>query len=208
MRTFLFECKKMLRHHFGLALVLIYAAAALSLMILTDVPYNAKIEDAKKSYLNYMEQLSGPLTDEKAEFIEREDDVIADAQARRAALYEQYYAGRTDESALRGGLAELEQVLSRAPAYEIIYEQYQYVSGDTENRYFLPTNGWNALLAINDADILLLLTILLLLIPVFCGEYDCQMELLLVTSRNGAKDVWFKLLLAMLAVLALCDFTY
>ncbi|HWR20051.1 MAG TPA: hypothetical protein VN608_10550 [Clostridia bacterium] len=208
MRTFLFECKKILRHHFGLALILLYAVAALSLMILTDVPYNAKIEDAEKSYLRYMEKLSGPLTDEKAEFIDREDDVIADTQARREALYEQYYAGAMDESVLRSGLAELEQVLSRAPAYEIIYEQYQYISGDKENRYFLPTNGWNALLAISDADILLLLTILLLLIPIFCGEYDCQMELLLMTSRNGRKDMWLKLLLAMLAVLVLCGFTY
>lgn len=208
MRTFLFEWRKMMRHHLGFVIIPAFAVITVGLIILLDSPYNTKMEVVKESYIQYMEKLSGPLTDENAEFVEQEGDAITDAEAQRSFLYDQFYERTIDENELHTGLAKLEPVLSRAYAYDIVYEQYQYVSGNRENRYLLPTNGWNALLARNDLDIMLYLVILLLITPVFCGEYSCQMELLLVTSRNRKKDVWHKIFLSFLVVSILCVFTY
>lgn len=208
MRTFLFELRKIMLHRLGLVIVFVYVVITLGQMILLDSPYNANINDTKESYIQYMEKLSGILTDKNAEFVEQEGDTIDNAKTQRSFLYDQYFDGEIDEAQLRGGLDELEPVLSRESSYSIIYDQYQYISGDRENRYFLSTNGWNALLADNGFDILLVLVILLLVTPTFCGEYSCQMELLIVTSRNGKKNVWNKIVLSMLTVLILCVFTY
>ena len=52
-------------------------------------------------------------------------------------------------------------------------------------------------------DFILFLGILLIVTPVFCSEYSCQMDTLILTSKEGRKSALYKLLIMIAVVLFL-----
>ena len=203
MSGFMYELKKILLCQRGLlyiALVLLLGTVWLSA---SDSPADSAMEQYKDEYEWYLEKVKGYCSEESALYLEQEAGQIAEAKENQSALLENYYDGKISESEYKKESSDIEKILEHQNGFEVIYQQYLYVCENTENRCFLQTNGWTGLLGKGTLNFILFLGILLLATPAFCSEYSCQMDALLLTSREGRKSALYKLLILIGAVLFL-----
>lgn len=139
--------------------------------------------------------------------------ILGDAPVNTdAALYRERYLVWLDKvegpwTREKAGFLESEAQSASAlddEGFNALYQQYLYVNEGRENRYFLDANGWAGLLAERAPDIPLMAAILLLCVPVYCGETVSGMEPLALTSREGKRlFLRYKLLLALTVAAAL-----
>lgn len=149
------ELKKILFHHKGLLLLLIALAAYAVFCIGSGYDSSYVIDQNEDTYLAYMERWQGEITEEKAQEMEAE---YAEAT-------------RSDDG--------------RKAAFLTIYNQYYYAKEDPAHRFLMDERGWDTLLTHDGVNVILLLFLLALCVPVFCGEYQCGMAQILRSCRNG-----------------------
>ena len=168
------ELKKILFHHKGLLLLLIALAAYAVFCVGSGYDSSYVIDRNEDTYLTYMERWQGEITEEKAQEMEAE---YAEAT-------------RSDDG--------------RKAAFLTIYNQYYYAKEDPAHRFLMDERGWDTLLTRDGVNVILLLFLLALCVPVFCGEYQCGMAQILRSCRNGrGRLAGIKLcVMAALAVLA------
>ena len=203
MSGFMYEVKKIMlwqRGLFYIALVLLFGTVWLAF---SDNPADIAMEQYKNEYEWYLEKVNGYCTDESSLYLEQEAGRIAEAKEKQSTLLENYYDGKISESEYKKESQEIEKVLEHQNGFEVIYQQYLYICENAENRCFLQTNGWMGLLGKDTLNFILFLGILLLVTPVFCSEYSCQMDTLILTSREGRKSSLYKLLIMIVVVLFL-----
>lgn len=203
MSGFMYEVKKIMlcqRGLFYIALVLLFGTVWLAL---SDNPIDIAMEQYKNEYEWYLEKVNGYCTEESSLYLEQEAERIAKAKERQSSLLENYYDGKISESEYKKESREIEKVLEHQNGFEVIYQQYLYICENTGNRCFLRTNGWMGLLGKGTLNFILFLGILLIATPVFCSEYSCQMDTLLLTAREGRKSALYKLLIITTVVLFL-----
>jgi hypothetical protein len=188
MTLFQFEMKKTFCYRHGILIFVLFLLVQLGLLWIGDSPSDLNAELYRDEYCYYLEQVSGPYTEEKADWLEAEADVITAAKQARDTLYQQYYQGKLSKTALQTALQPYEEQLKNENGFDVIYNQYLYICEGKENRCFLETNGWTGLLDNTVLDIPLLLALLLLVIPIFCGEYSCKMDALALTTKNGQRS--------------------
>lgn len=199
----MYEVKKIMlcqRGLFYIVLVLLFGTVWLAL---SDHPYDSAMEQYKKEYEWYLEKVNGYCTEESSLYLEQEAERIAKAKERRSSLLENYYDGKISESEYKKESREIEKVLEHQNGFEVIYQQYLYICENAGNRCFLQTNGWMGLLGKGTLNFILFLGILLIVTPVVCSEYSCQMDTLILTSREGQKSALYKLLIITTVVLFL-----
>ena len=155
----------------------------------------------------YLERVKGACTDEAAAFLEQEAAAIAEANSTRRDLLEQYYSGEITEEQYEQKSAALDTITENENGFEVVYQQYLYVCENKDNHYFLQTNGWSGLFGNSTLDFPLFLVVLLLATAVFCSEYSCQMDALILTSKEGLKSTRYKLLIIVASVLSICFLT-
>lgn len=168
------ELKKILFHHKGLLLLLIALAAYAVFCVGSGYDSSYMIDRNEDTYLAYMDRWQGEVTEEKAQEMETE---YAEAT-------------RSDDG--------------RKAAFLTIYNQYYYAKEDPAHRFLMDERGWDTLLTHDGVNVILLLFLLALCVPVFCGEYQCGMAQILRSCRNGrGRLAGIKLgVMAALAVLA------
>ena len=199
----MYEVKKIMlwqRGLFYIALVLLFGTVWLAL---SDNPVDIAMEQYKNEYEWYLEKVNGYCTEESSLYLEQEAERIAKAKERQNSLLENYYDGKISESEYKKESREIEKVLERQNGFEVIYQQYLYICENAGNRCFLQTNGWMGLLGKGTLNFILFLGILLIVTPVFCSEYSCQMDTLILTAREGRKSALYKLLIITTVVLFL-----
>mgnify|MGYP005754996991 CR=1 FL=1 len=204
MRNILLELKKMMYYRKGFWCIVLFLAASLLSLAVTAQPQNLDMEKYWDGYTYYLEQVAGPYSSEKAAYIETEAQNIAEASKLREELLDRYYDGELSLREFEQQFSEQEKVLQYQQGFEVLYDQYLYVSENTENRFFLPTNGWNGLFEQNVFPFLLFLLILVLIVPVFCSEIGNQMDVLICTTREGKKAVSSQMVLAGTIAVLLC----
>ena len=141
------ELKKILFHHKGLLLLLIALAAYAVFCVGSGYDSSYVIDRNEDTYLAYMDRWQGEVTEEKAQEMEAE------------------YAEATRSD---GG---------RKAAFLTIYNQYYYAKEDPAHRFLMDERGWDTLLTHEGVNVILLLFLLALCVPVFCGEYQCGMAI-------------------------------
>ena len=149
------ELKKILFHHKGLLLLLIALAAYAVFCVGSGYDSSYVIDRNEDTYLTYMERWQGEVTEENAQEMETE---YAEAT-------------RSDDG--------------RKAAFLTIYNQYYYAKEDPAHRFLMDERGWDTLLTHDGVNVILLLFLLALCVPVFCGEYQCGMAQILRSCRNG-----------------------
>lgn len=149
------ELKKILFHHKGLLLLLIALAAYAVFCVGSGYDSSYVIDRNEDTYLTYIERWQGEITEEKAQEMEAE---YAEAT-------------RSDDG--------------RKAAFLTIYNQYYYAKEDPAHRFLMDERGWDTLLTHDGVNVILLLFLLALCVPVFCGEYQCGMAQILRSCRNG-----------------------
>ena len=203
MSGFMYEVKKIMRCQRGLfytALVLLLGTVCLAV---SDSPTDNAMEQYKNEYEWYLEKVNGYCSDEASLYLEQEAGRIAKAKEKQRTLLENYYDGKISESEYKKESREIERILEHQNGFEVIYQQYLYICENVGNRFFLQTNGWMGLLGKGTLNFILFPGILLLVTPVFCSEYSCQMDTLLLTAREGRKSALYKLLIMIAVVLFL-----
>lgn len=204
MSSFAYELKKIMVCQKGaLYLVLILLFSTL-LLVISDHPYDSSMEQYKSEYEWYLDKVNGYCTKESAAYLEKEAEEIAEAKRRESNTLENYYDGKISEAEYNRQREENSKILEHQNGFEVIYQKYLYICENMDNRYFLQTNGWAGLLSDGTLNFLLVLGILLFVTPVFCSEYTCQMDALILTTKEGRKSTLYKLFIVVTGVLLLC----
>ena len=203
MSGFMYEVKKIMLHQKGLLYIALVLLIGTVWLTVSDRPIDNAMEQYKNEYEWYLEKVNGYCTDESSLYLEQEAGRIAEAKKKQSTLLENYYNGKISESEYRKENQKIEKILEHQNGFEVIYQQYLYICENTENRCFLQTNGWMGLLGKDTLNFILFFGILLLVTPVFCSEYSCQMDTLILTSRKGRKSSVYKLIIMIAVVLFL-----
>lgn len=203
MSIFTYELKKIMLYHKGLLYIAVFLVLCVIGLIVTDNPQNYDMEQYQNEYNWYLDRVSGYCTSQTAAYLENEARGIAEAQYRQQILAEQYYKGEMDDETYKQQKTELEEISANQNGFEVIYQQYLYICENPENRYFVQTNGWSGLLDGKTFNFILFLVIMLLAVPVFCSEYCCGMDTLLITSGEGRKSAVYKILIILAGVFLL-----
>ena len=202
METMIYEIKKMFHHQKGLVIVFLFVVLSICVLLVSDKPTSLAVEDSRDQYMKYIDQVQGSLSEGTEQFLSSESNRISEAQIAIDKLYGSYYNGALSENEFTIERNRLESILANRSGFELVYEQYIYVRENPENRSFLYRNGWDGLLSNDSLDFLLVLTILLLITPVFCHEFESSMDSLSLTMRKGGKsEVVCKVFLVLLVVL-------
>lgn len=208
MEIFRYEHKKLLFKRKGIVLILFYLTFQVLFMIRSDTPANEEMEEYKEEYSAYLEVLSGELTEDKRTLIENESEEILQANNEIKSLYEEYYSGQIEKAELAEAIEPYTRIVENEKGYDVIFQQYVYVRENPENRYFIYTNGWDALMSGENLNIVLCLLLLLIITPIFLDDIDSEMDMILLTSRNGHKKTAVsKLAVAMTTTLGICLIT-
>ncbi len=204
MQSFLYEMKKMMIYQRGIWYISIFLSFSLLWLVATDQPHNMEMMQYKEEYSWYLKHVTGAYTQEKATYLEQEAQRIDSAQNTQKELMDLYYSDQISEEVFQLQYAKQEEVIKFQNGFEVLYDQYLYVCEDEENHYFLQTNGWSGLLNRNIFPFPLFLVLLLIIIPIFCYEYNCQMDGLIRTMQNGHRIVLHKILIALFFTAFLC----
>lgn len=207
MSVFTYELKKIMFFQKGLLYIVAFLLISTLWLVVADTPQDSAMEQYRNEYEWYLKKVEGACTDEAAAFLEQEAAAIAEANSTRRDLLEQYYSGEITEEQYEQKNADLDAITENENGFEVVYQQYLYVCENKDNRYFLQTNGWSGLFSNSTLDFPLFLVVLLLVTAVFCSEYSCQMDALTLTSKEGLKSTWYKLLIIVASVLSLCLLT-
>lgn len=204
MNGFIYEFKKIMFHQNALLFIIAFLLVSTAVLVMTDTPQNAAMEQYRSEYEWYLDRVSGESTTEKSDYLETEASAIADAKNRRQQMMERYYSGEISEADYTLQSAEIEKVLEHQNGFDVVYQQYLYISENPANRCFVQTNGWAGLLSGGTLDFLLLIAILIITTPAFCSEYHCQMDALILTAKEGRKSATYKLIIVLGIVILLC----
>lgn len=208
MSSWIYEMRKMFLLQKGLLIIGLFFCLSLGSMVLLDKPANPDIEMNAPQYSFYLNQVQGPYSDKTERFFTSEAAKISDAKVALQRATDDYYDGKITEQEYLFVADPLEKLLQNEKGFQVIYEQYTYIREHPANRYFLYTNGWDGLLSNDNLDFLWLLLLLLLVVPVFCYEFESRMDALLLTVRKGTKHHTIcKIGLALLTVAVLCLLT-
>lgn len=207
MSVFTYELKKIMLFQKGLLYIIALLLISTLWLVVSDTPQDSAMEQYRNEYEWYLEKLEGVCTDETAKFLEQEAAAIAEANSTRRDLLEQYYSGEITEKQYEQKIANLDIVTEHENGFEVVYQQYLYVCENKSNHYFVYTNGWSGLFNNKTLDFPLFLVVLLLATAVFCGEYSCQMDCMILTSKEGLKSARYKVLILVGVVCLLCAFS-
>ncbi len=206
------ELKKLLRRGGWLLVAGLLLAEALAQLF--TVPYDQELESNRAAYDWYMAQVEGPLTAEKRRYLDEEMARLELNRVRMENLKSDFYEDKISEAEFHEKFEEYAPVEAVYAGFTKLFAQYIFVREDPA-RYFLYPGGWEVLLTDWKPDLLLLLVLVILLTPVFCEEYACGMDQLLLTQKVSAPwAVSAKVAAAMLvtasltAILQLCDLAY
>ncbi len=208
-----YELRKILLRRGGWFLALGLLVTQGVLLYFTQ-PYDRELENNRAAYEQYLQQVSGELTDEKRCFLETEMIRLEQNRVNMESLKNDYFNGNVSEAEFRESFEEYAPGEEAYTGFTKLYAQYIFVREDPD-RYFLYTGGWEVLLTNWKPDILFLLVLVLLLTPVFCEEYASGMDQMLLTQKRSAKlAVPAKIATAVLvtgtltAILQLCALIY
>lgn len=197
MQSFIYELKKMLIYRRGIWYISIFLLFSFLWLVMMDQPQNMEMIQYQEEYSWYLQHVTGAYTQEKATYLEQEAQSIASAQITQKELLDLYYAGQISEEEFQSKYAKQEEIIKHQDGFEVLYDQYLYVCENKDNHYFLQTNGWSGLLNRTVFPFPLFLVLLLTVIPIFCSEYNYQMDGLIRTMQNGHRNVLHKILIAL-----------
>lgn len=186
MDLFRCESKKLLIHQKGLLILLAFMIAAVVFWVITDSPAAPDMELYRASYEKEVSRVEGALTKEKRNWIENAFSESFRAKQQLPQLYQAYYAGYLSAEEFEAQKITLQESAARYQGLNVLYEQYMYVRGSESNRWLFYTNGWDALLSKDVPNFFFIAAMVLLLLPLLCGEYGCEMDRLLLSTGYGS----------------------
>lgn len=181
-----YEWKKLLIKRKGWLLILAFLIVELAGGLLFTQPYDKVLEDNRAVYESYLSQVKGELTEEKRTLLEAEMERLNSVHHELEQLKQSYYSGDVIEAEYREAFDRLSAEDAKYIGFSKLYNQYIFVR-ESNDRSFLYTGGWEVLLTDQTPDYLFLLVLIILLTPIFCEEYACRMNEILLTQKRSSK---------------------
>lgn len=142
-------------------------------------------------YKNYMEILSGRLTEEKEQFIQKESNKFERAENAISNIKELEYNGKISKIEAINISRPYEEILSTKEVFNKVLEKYDYIKNNPKAEFVYDT-GYNEILRINqkaffNSDILIIAMGIICFTSIFVMEYRTGMIKILNTTPNGNK---------------------
>lgn len=179
------EWKKILIKQKGLLIIGLMVLLKIIMTLQQGYDSNEIINRNPDAYATYMDLFEGKLTEPKEQALKDEYYAVTNANIELDELVQQWKNGSLEKETYE---QESEQYYERIKNHAIfleIYNQYFYVKEDPEKRYLMDGRGWETLLSNSLPDFVLLLTLIIVLTPLFCYEYENEMDMLLLSSSKG-----------------------
>lgn len=179
------ELKKLLIKQKGLWIIILFIT--LKAILLYGSPYNSHyfINRNPEGYHFYVEQYKGKLNPDKEKAINDEYYSVSRAAGELEEASRRWREGTISKSDYESIIKEYYVKQKNQAVFGIVFNQYYEAKQEPEKRYMMDERGWSTLLYPSGSDILLLLCLIGLLAPLFCQEYQSNMDALLLTSLNG-----------------------
>ncbi|RDU24900.1 hypothetical protein [Anaerosacchariphilus polymeriproducens] len=159
------------------------------------------------SYTEYLKILGGELNDEKTAYIEKQYEKLKNVSTGINDLEEQVALGHITQEEYEQTLRELSKTKQEQTEIKLFYQKYQYALENRKQHYIIDEEGWNEVLTTEKMDILLIFFIFIISIPVFCSEYETEMNYLQLCSRKGRDRLTLiKIVMTCMTSLILCLF--
>lgn len=172
----------------------------------------------EKTYKTYMEQLNGPVTEEKRNWIKEKDEHLNSYFTMLAESKEKYNNHTITEQEWYAVQQLVSDQTRDQEAFSLVKQRLEYLDGlDKDSAKFIYEGGYEYLSANtysgNKTDqlhaIILLTMSVLLFSPIFSMEYTSKMITLLSTLKNGRKQlILAKIKLAFVLSLLLYSIVY
>ncbi|ABN52644.1 MAG TPA: ABC transporter permease [Hungateiclostridium thermocellum] len=184
-----FEWKKVLIKQKGLLCIGIMFLLKIALLFYQGYDSNSIINSNEEGYKYYINLYQGKLTEEKEKSIKAEYDSVTNAQAYLEDLSHKKRNGEIGFKEYEEKSKKYYECLKNADVFNLVYNQYYYAKEAPDVRYIIDWRGWQTLLSHDAPDVLLIVCLLIVMVPLFCNEYESGMYSLLVSSVRGKYKV-------------------
>lgn len=152
---------------------------------------NQSISFEENIYKNYMEILSGEITQEKVKFIEEEKEKFRQAQISIQNIEEKVKDGKLSKNIANRYKEPYEDILSTQQIFNKVLEKYEYIQKNPEAEFVYDT-GYKELLRINknsflENDFYLMMISIMCFTSIFVMEYKTGMINILNTTPKGRR---------------------
>jgi hypothetical protein len=182
-----YELRKIFRYRKGIWYLLIFLMIKISSMAMLDKPVNESMFREIKSVQYYLDKVQGKINQKTITYMDKESAKIAQAEGSLQKLNNSYYDGKIDKKTYKERLKPLIKKLKDREGFDALFSQYNYAGENPKNRFLLNTNGWDSLLSKEHLDWFFYVLLFLIIAPIFCDEFLCNMEGIILTQKNGGK---------------------
>ncbi len=129
------ELKKLFIKQYAILAIVFFAAIQCILLSFSYKDINFSNEFTKENYFKYMDIMRGELNAEKEQFILNEQEKIQTAETDLKELQRKLYSGEiTTGSEYNDSMMEIQSVLNRSEAFEMIFNMYKYARKAPQKR--------------------------------------------------------------------------
>lgn len=179
------EWHKLLIKQKGLLILGLMILIKLALTLQQGYDSSLIINRNPEGYAAYMSQYVGKLTAEKEQRLQAEYYAVVHAGAELDELARQWKDGEITQEVYESSSKQYYERMKNSAVFNVIYNQYYYAKEAPEERYLMDERGWSTLLGHSKPDFVLLLSLIIVLTPLFCHEYESGMDALLLSSSRG-----------------------
>ncbi len=149
-----------------------------------------------EEYPAYFRMLGGKVTEEKRKRIDKRYQSLSTVPGQINHLEDDYESGKISQREYLKRMANLSRIKKEERCIKLFYNRYEYACKDIEHRYIVQDAAWEELLAKERLDFLLVLFLFLMTVPLFCEEYQSEMQTLQVCSVGRRAVPAVKMILA------------
>lgn len=179
------EYYKLLGKQKGFIVLFFFLVLKIVFTLLGGYESNYIIDRNPDGYTKYINLYKGKLTETKGKAIEAEANKINNVRWKLDSLLNEKNEGKISKIEYERKVIQSYEREKNTRVFRIVYNQYFYVKEAPTERYIMDERGWNTLLASGNLDFFLIFSLILILTPLFCNEYESGMEALLLSTRKG-----------------------
>lgn len=195
---------KEMRKFFIRQYVLIWLVVFFCLKVISTYFFSDADEvENREIYYSYLDEFGGKLDVQKEEALLARYDEFNQSSAKLNELEQQYDKGELTQEDYLQQLSEVAKIKQEGEVVKLFHSKYEYAAENPETHYIIDENGWTQLLTEEHLDYLLVLLLFLISVPMFCSEYETEMNVLQLCSKNGRERLTLlKILLLGLVAMA------
>lgn len=179
------ELRKILIKQKGLLVIGIMIVLKIVLTLQQGYDSDLIINRNPEGYAAYISLYEGKLTEAKEQQLQEEYYAVVHSAAELDELAQQWKDGAISQEAYEHTSKQYYERMKNSTVFNVVYNQYYYAKEAPGERYLMDERGWSTLLAHSRPDFVLLLSLIIVLTPLFCYEYESGMDALLLSSSRG-----------------------